>query len=155
MLIAFSHLKLLGTDEDCRVDQFWFFVLSLEYLHNGCSPNIIHRDIKSCSILLTSNYTANVADFDLSKIYTSTQNLTEKSDVYSFGVVMLEILCARAPNDNTLTRNCVQAGDVERILDPVLLRCVSDMEAVWRVAETAIMCVEPRGKFRQTMQDVV
>ncbi|XVE78764.1 hypothetical protein DITRI_Ditri14bG0004100 [Diplodiscus trichospermus] len=89
----------------------------LLYLHDECSPQIIHCDIKPQNILLDDYYEARISDFGLSKLLGINQSYTDtairgtkgyvapewfktvpvsvKVDVYSFGVLLLEIICCR------------------------------------------------------------
>ncbi|KAK8608269.1 hypothetical protein V6N13_023696 [Hibiscus sabdariffa] len=98
---------------------------ALEYLHEVCSPSVVHKNIKSTNILLDTELNPHLSDSGLA---TSIPNADEvlnrddagsgysapevtmsgqfslKSDVYSFGVVMLELLTGRKPFDSTRPR---------------------------------------------------
>ncbi|KAF5453081.1 hypothetical protein F2P56_028020 [Juglans regia] len=90
----------------------------LEYLHNGCRPSIIHRDLKPSNILLNDHMQAKIADFGLSRAFSTdsdshvttrpagtfgyldprshaTGKVNKKSDVYSFGIILFELISGR------------------------------------------------------------
>ncbi|KAJ0612317.1 putative protein kinase RLK-Pelle-SD-2b family [Helianthus annuus] len=89
----------------------------LTYLHEDCSNQIIHCDIKPQNILLDDCYNAKISDFGLAKLLMINQSQTHtgirgtkgyvapewfrntpvtlKVDVYSFGVLLLEIISCR------------------------------------------------------------
>ncbi|XP_075635841.1 G-type lectin S-receptor-like serine/threonine-protein kinase LECRK2 [Castanea sativa] len=89
----------------------------LFYLHEECSTQIIHCDIKPQNILLDDSFSARISDFGLAKLLKTDQTrittgirgtkgyvapewfknmpVTIKVDVYSFGILLLELICCR------------------------------------------------------------
>lgn len=61
------------------VKQQIYICAGLEYLHTGCNPSIIHRDVKTSNILLDINMRAKVSDFGLSRL--AEEDLTHISSV--------------------------------------------------------------------------
>ncbi|CAI6008566.1 unnamed protein product [Closterium sp. NIES-65] len=93
----------------------------LAFLHSGCRPPIIHRDVKSGNILLDEDLEPVVSDFGLAKVapehftqpmtvtaimgtqgyvapeYVRTGKITQAVDVFAFGVVLLELITGHIP----------------------------------------------------------
>ncbi|XP_059639405.1 LEAF RUST 10 DISEASE-RESISTANCE LOCUS RECEPTOR-LIKE PROTEIN KINASE-like 2.1 isoform X3 [Cornus florida] len=92
----------------------------LEYLHRGCSQQILHFDIKPHNILLDEDFCPKISDFGLAKLCTKKESIistleargtigyiapevfsrnfgrvSHKSDVYSYGMMTLEMVGGR------------------------------------------------------------
>lgn len=89
---------------------------AVSYLHS-LRPRILHRDLKSENLLLTSRFRCKLTDFGLSRVYEGRKRTmtvcgtpcwvapeifrgepyNEKIDVYSFGVVLWELFVGKKP----------------------------------------------------------
>ncbi|XP_050234166.1 LRR receptor-like serine/threonine-protein kinase IOS1 [Mercurialis annua] len=157
----------------------------LEYLHNGCKPQIVHRDVKTTNILLNDTFQAKLADFGLSRVfldggthistvvagtpgyldpeYYVTNWLTEKSDVFSFGVVLLEIITGRPVIAKTRDEMTHISQWVSSMLETGDIHRIVDprlngdfeVNSTWKAVELAMACVSTTSAKRPTMNQVV
>nr|QAS62461.1 LRR receptor-like serine/threonine-protein kinase [Sedum alfredii] len=158
---------------------------AINYLHQDCTPAIIHRDISSKNILLDSNLEAHVSDFGTARFlkpdssnwtsvvgtygyiapeFAYTMAVTEKCDVYSFGVLVLEIIMGEHPREEV--RRLLDKSDDEEdinIKDVMDARLGADtdqtsnkMEQHLRsILKIALLCLAEDPRFRPSMQQVL
>lgn len=156
----------------------------LMYLHEECSTQIIHCDIKPQNILLDDSLTAKISDFGLAKLLVNHQSrtltgirgtkgyvapewfrntpVTIKVDVYSFGVVLLEIICCRRCVEIELERAAILIEWAYECYKKGELKSLveSDEEAlvelkkVEKLVRVAIWCVQDLPLLRPSMREV-
>ncbi|XP_015948153.1 protein STRUBBELIG-RECEPTOR FAMILY 6 [Arachis duranensis] len=158
---------------------------ALEYLHEVCSPSVVHKDIKSTNILLDSDLNPHLSDCGLASYIPNADQVlnnnagsgyeapevgmsgqyTLKSDVYSFGVVMLELLSGRKPFDSSRPRYeqslvrwaTPQLHDIDALAKMVdpALEGLYPVKSLSRFADVIALCVQPEPEFRPPMSEVV
>ncbi|CAA0814708.1 Probable LRR receptor-like serine/threonine-protein kinase [Striga hermonthica] len=157
---------------------------ALAFLHHGCSPPIIHRDMRASSVYLDSNLEPRLSDFGLAKIFMngledgppgylppefngSSPDPTPKSDVYGFGVVLFELVTGkRAAEDfypeeekdgtNLVrwVRGLVRMNQGIRAVDPKICGTGPDGQMV-EALKIGYLCTAELPSKRPSMQQVV
>lgn len=154
---------------------------ALSYLHEECERQIIHRDVKTCNILLDAEFNAKLGDFGLAEVYehsclareatipAGTMGYlapeyvysgipTEKTDVYSFGVVALEVATGRRPVDTDGTAivdwvwNLWRKGKLLEASD-LRLRGKFNVLEMERMLMVGLSCVHPNHERRSTVKE--
>ncbi|OEL32321.1 Receptor-like protein kinase HSL1 [Dichanthelium oligosanthes] len=155
------------------------------YMHHGCSPAIVHRDVKSANILLDSDFRAKVADFGLARIllkagepesvsamggtfgymppeYGYQRRVNEKVDVYSFGVVLLELTTGRVANgggaEYSLAQWAWRQYQENGLSVDLLDEEIQDPvhnEDMLAVFTLAVICTGGQPSMRPSMKDVL
>lgn len=158
---------------------------ALEYLHEVCSPSIVHKNFKSANILLDTELNPHLTDCGLASFIPNADQVlnhnagsgysapevamsgqyTLKSDVYSFGVVMLELLSGRKPFDSSRSRSeqslvrwaTPQLHDIDALAKMVdpALKGLYPVKSLSRFADVIALCVQPEPEFRPPMSEVV
>ncbi|KAF2310142.1 hypothetical protein GH714_006721 [Hevea brasiliensis] len=142
---------------------------ALNYLHNGCSHSVIHRDVKSSNILFSDEFQPQLSDFGLATWgpedaaymissdivgtfgyiapeYFMHGMISDKIDMYSFGIVLLELLTGKKPistKGNAFTKN----GNLEGLVDP-MLDGEFDIVQMQRMVLAATLCIKQSPRLR-------
>ncbi|XP_028768319.1 MDIS1-interacting receptor like kinase 2-like [Neltuma alba] len=151
---------------------------ALSYMHHDCNQPIVHRDISSKNILLSSNLEAHVSDFGTtrflkpdSSIWTTfagtygyaapelayTMAVTEKIDVYSFGVLAIEVLMGEHPGELISYNRTSGMNQInfKEILDPRLSSTnqqnLKKLALIWHLA---LQCLQANPHARPAMRNV-
>ncbi|KAH3757110.1 Serine/threonine-protein kinase CTR1 [Pelomyxa schiedti] len=138
----------------------------ISYLH-GLSPPVMHRDLKSPNVLVTSTLQAKIADFGVSREIRPSSSLmtmvgtpqwaapevlrgelySEKADIYSFGVIMWETFTGETPfGDLGLMQVITNVGHRGAMLPvaPTLPR-----------ASLIMKCLSPSAEDRPSIPDIM
>lgn len=154
---------------------------ALAYLHEECERQIIHRDVKTCNIMLDADFNAKLGDFGLAEVYEHSSITREatipagtvgylapeyvysgvptvKTDVYSFGVVVLEVATGRKPveDDGTVIVDWVwglwEKGKLIEAADARLTGKFDKVE-MERMLITGLASVHPNHVKRPTVKE--
>lgn len=155
----------------------------LHYLHKGCKRRIIHRDIKSSNVLLTTEFEPQISDFGLAKWLPSQWThhsiapiegtfghlapeyylhgiVDEKTDVFAFGVFLLEVISGRKPVDashqslHSWAKPILKQGEIEKLIDP-RVGGAFDVTQLKRLAFAASLCIRATSMWRPTINEVL
>ncbi|KAD0812905.1 hypothetical protein E3N88_43676 [Mikania micrantha] len=154
---------------------------ALVYLHEECERQIIHRDVKTCNIMLDADFNAKLGDFGLAEVYERSARKrdatlpagtmgylapeyvfsgvpTVKTDVYSFGVVVLEVASGQRPvnEDGVVVTDWMWDLWEKKILiagaDPKLMGRYDKVD-MERMLMAGLICVHPNHQVRPTMKE--
>ncbi|CAI0382559.1 unnamed protein product, partial [Linum tenue] len=156
---------------------------ALSYLHRECPRPVIHRDVKSSNILLSSDLQPQLSDFGLA-IWGPTKSahmtnkdlvgtfgyiapeyfmhgrVSEKVDIYSFGIVLLELVSGRKA---IITKDCstslqaiplMESGNHRGLLDPRLMSEQVNESQLGRMVLAASLCTKASARLRPTASQV-
>eukprot|EP00041_Stephanoeca_diplocostata_P031006 m.952270 g.952270 ORF g.952270 m.952270 type:complete len:916 (-) comp23868_c2_seq9:2794-5541(-) len=111
-----THLRKSTLEPTLLVDWATQIANGMSYLHNDAPTTIIHRDLKSLNVLVTSTNVLKITDFGMAREHTRTTRMsgagtaawmapevirsgtyTKGADIWSYGVVIWEMITGQIP----------------------------------------------------------
>ncbi|KVH92378.1 Concanavalin A-like lectin/glucanase, subgroup, partial [Cynara cardunculus var. scolymus] len=130
----------------------------LTYLHTFSGRSVIHRDVKSSNILLDNSMCAKVADFGFSKYAPqegdSGASLEVRGTAGYLDPEKTEARCTLFKGKLNWAKPYIRNSRIDEIVDPSI-KGGYHTEAMWRVVEVALACIEPFSAYRPSMIDIV
>ncbi|XP_068665660.1 inactive leucine-rich repeat receptor-like protein kinase CORYNE [Aristolochia californica] len=156
-------------------------IMGLRYLHFGCSPRILHHDLKPTNVLLDEEFEPRLGDCGLANLmphagrgmlpYVAPECLqssryTDKSDVFSFGVILAVLLTGKDPLDPFFSemgggsicrwlRHLQQAGEARKCLDKSLLGEEVEEDEMLMAVRIAVVCLSDLPADRPSSDELV
>ncbi|KAH7691039.1 Non-specific serine/threonine protein kinase protein [Dioscorea alata] len=180
--VLYSVLGGMMFDWAMRVKVIHGMAHALAYLHNDCSPAIVHRDISINNVLLDHDFEPKVSDFGTAKLlkhdgsswtavvgtygYMAPElaymtKFTDKCDVYSFGMVTLEVIMGMHPGELLLNLPSMLSSSegndllLKDVLDNRLLPPTGQLaEQVVFIVKVALACTQTNPALRPAMLSI-
>ncbi|KAL2241712.1 UNVERIFIED_CONTAM: Receptor-like protein kinase FERONIA [Sesamum indicum] len=154
----------------------------LSYLHQDSGMRIVHRDIKTSSILLDTEMNPKISDFAFARTLPDNQSelkttqvigthgymspesarygkFSFKSDVYSFGITVLEVVSGRrhnqhTPNQEPFAWKLWNEGKALDMVDESLAGAFAVEEAL-RCIQVGLLCTQDEPNHRPDTYSVI
>ncbi|XP_042502543.1 inactive leucine-rich repeat receptor-like protein kinase CORYNE [Macadamia integrifolia] len=157
-------------------------IKGLQHLHFGCSPGVLHHNLKPTNIMLNSEFEPMLSDTGLAKLtpnygtrasgYTAPEcfqncRCTDKSDIFSFGVILGVLLTGRDPLDpffgeavgggslGRWLRHLQQAGEAREALAKSILGDEGEEDEMLMAVRIAVVCLSDSPADRPSSDELV